>query len=175
MKNAIWLGLERERARTASQGADSFQEIPSCSYRPYSQRHFLPRTCTPHSWHFFCCPFSIYPSLKGQKSYVAQVEWIKDSSNLEGLLVTVRGWSREAISQILCPTKKIHSLKGLRKQCIQWTVMIADGRAGSSGPIAWTQPVEDETWSQRTSARGTGHAPLLQSSASIPLTGLSIP
>lgn len=78
-------------------------------------------------------------------------------------------------SQILCPTKKIHSLKGLRKQCIQWTLMIADGRAGSPGPIAWTQPVEDETWSQRTSARGTGHAPLLQSSASIPLTGLSIP
>lgn len=55
--------------------------------------------------------------------------------------------------QILCPTKETHSLKGLRKQCVQWTIMIAAGRSGSPGPIAWTQPVEDEGWTQRTSAR----------------------
>lgn len=33
----------------------------------------------------------------------------------------------------------------IRKQCIQWAIMIADGMAGTHGPAAWAQPIEEES------------------------------
>lgn len=40
--------------------------------------------------------------------------------------------------QSLRATKEMHSLKGSRKQCIQWALITAGGKSGSHGPFAWT-------------------------------------
>lgn len=81
VKNAGGMGLGRERARTASQGAESFQEIPSCSYRPSPQPRFPPRTCTPHSVASLAL-LPLPPLSRGKLSHRPQEEQVKESCRL---------------------------------------------------------------------------------------------
>ena len=76
---------------------------------------------------------------------MAQVGWIRFFQTGK----PVAGYQRmelESNPQIVCPTKETHNLEGLRKQCIQWAIMIADGESGSPGPVPWAHPVEEGSW-----------------------------
>lgn len=147
------MGLGRERARTASQECGELPGDSILFLSPVLPSLFPALNLRPTLFSFLLLS-SLHLSLPQGN------EELCDSSRMDQrffrprrLVGDSQGTEPGGHPQILCLTKETHSLKGLRKQCIQWTIMMADGRSGSPGPIAWTQPVGDESWTQRISAR----------------------
>lgn len=53
--------------------------------------------------------------------------------------------------ETLCPSEETYSRKDLRKQCIQWAIMMADGMSGGPGPVQLLGPKHVERERERES------------------------